>query len=540
MGILDAISGQPAQPSVLGGLDPQMLASLQAGRQQIMADTTPPPASAPPQAPVYAPRNHIGDVLDSLFTDGAFRKSSEREYARQAANYQIANMQRFAQTLPPDEQRKFLADPQGYMANQNAIGLEQAKPIVATAEQRVAIPAGAHAGIVSPEPGKIQVDQASGRPYNDATGAAGPSLGGAYDANGLSTRTGVQVPVITPQKIGPAETLGYTAPPIGGAPAASAAPPMSFPPPGVVKSMLPGVTITSGLRSPAHNAAVGGVPNSYHLDGQAYDLIPAPGQSMEQLAAAVQKQFPGLKVLNEGTHVHIQPMAANRPAVPSELHGKTVAPPVFNPATNQFEQIGPDGKVAAVGSPPFSPEKLRDTVLQHEDYKQASASLAAYNAMKANADTMTGPSAYSMLDTFARAINPGAVARSGTIDAIKESLGPFNKLGGTLDSLQSMGNLTPKVKQQLLDSVYGFVKAHHSQAAALNKANVDIAQRLKMDPRNVTAPLEPMPEPYRIGSERASQGAPPPQRDQIVVANGRKFKFMGGDPHKQTSWQEIR
>src|SRR5215469_230808 len=39
-----------------------------------------------------------------------------------------------------------------------------------------------------------------------------------------------------------------------------------------------GLRISSGQRSVAHNAAVGGAPDSYHLTGQAYDLTGRPDQ----------------------------------------------------------------------------------------------------------------------------------------------------------------------------------------------------------------------------------------------------------------------
>lgn len=38
-----------------------------------------------------------------------------------------------------------------------------------------------------------------------------------------------------------------------------------------------GLTITSLYRSPAHNAAIGGAPGSYHTKGLAVDLVPSNG-----------------------------------------------------------------------------------------------------------------------------------------------------------------------------------------------------------------------------------------------------------------------
>lgn len=49
------------------------------------------------------------------------------------------------------------------------------------------------------------------------------------------------------------------------------------------------IIVSSGYRSPALNAAVGGVANSQHTTGQAADLVPASGGSLEGLfRAAVQ------------------------------------------------------------------------------------------------------------------------------------------------------------------------------------------------------------------------------------------------------------
>lgn len=64
------------------------------------------------------------------------------------------------------------------------------------------------------------------------------------------------------------------------------------------------VTVTSGKRSPQHNALVGGVPNSDHLTDRARDFIPQ-GMSMADAAAKAKQSGKFTKVLNEGDHVHV-------------------------------------------------------------------------------------------------------------------------------------------------------------------------------------------------------------------------------------------
>lgn len=70
-----------------------------------------------------------------------------------------------------------------------------------------------------------------------------------------------------------------------------------------LKSLVPGAVISSGLRSAEHNKAVGGVDNSNHLTGQAADVVPPPGMSMEQLDASLKSQ--GFHTINEKDHVHV-------------------------------------------------------------------------------------------------------------------------------------------------------------------------------------------------------------------------------------------
>ena len=64
------------------------------------------------------------------------------------------------------------------------------------------------------------------------------------------------------------------------------------------------VTVTSTYRTPAHNAAVGGVATSYHLKGEAADFVPQ-GMTTAQAAAKLKATGQFVEVIDEGDHVHI-------------------------------------------------------------------------------------------------------------------------------------------------------------------------------------------------------------------------------------------
>lgn len=82
---------------------------------------------------------------------------------------------------------------------------------------------------------------------------------------------------------------------------------------GFAPNGMAGERVTSTYRTPEHNRRVGGVPNSFHTrrdargNPLARDSVPPPGMSMSAYAAELRRLNPGLEVINEGDHVHIEP-----------------------------------------------------------------------------------------------------------------------------------------------------------------------------------------------------------------------------------------
>jgi len=85
--------------------------------------------------------------------------------------------------------------------------------------------------------------------------------------------------------------------------------PASFP--FEIPQTLQNGVMTSGRRTPEGNAAVGGVPNSWHLTGDAVDYS---GPNLGALLEEARSKFPGAKsFIHKGNHVHVQQRGLNAP-----------------------------------------------------------------------------------------------------------------------------------------------------------------------------------------------------------------------------------
>lgn len=82
---------------------------------------------------------------------------------------------------------------------------------------------------------------------------------------------------------------------------------------------------TSGWRSASRNAAVNGVPNSYHLTGEAGDFVPVDGKYPANEREAINNIVSryGYKVITHdagsGMHYHIEPISRTSKKMPSGL-----------------------------------------------------------------------------------------------------------------------------------------------------------------------------------------------------------------------------
>ena len=185
--------------------------------------------------------------------------------------------------------------------------------------------------------------------------------------HGDPTGQGAQPPQAPPMTPPAAAPPGQSSQPM----APPQRPPAPFPSQQQFMGAVPGAQVTSGMRTPARNAQVGGVPNSYHLQGQAYDLRPPPGMTTAQYARQLQAKFPGIKVLDERTHVHVQPMAPNRP--PQE-GGQAPMPqpaaqqPAPTPQPPAQQQSGPVGGMSQMD---FSPQGMLQ--MKHQIFKGIAA-----------------------------------------------------------------------------------------------------------------------------------------------------------------------
>lgn len=310
-----------------------------------------------------------------------------------------------------------------------------------------------------------------------------------------------------------------------------------------------GAKITSGKRTPERNAAVGGAANSYHLKGNAYDIVPPPGMSMADLEKRLRNSGADFaELINEGDHIHI---AWNDRAAPSGARvvadGGPAAPkPTARPATaeekavygipeNVPAQMKPDGSVDVITLPKGTADAekaaqgLQMQVLKAQDIIQTVKSAkgkvngATAGFIGGNTDRIAGTPAYNL-------------ARE--IDTIKANLG-FQELAAMRAASPTGGALGAIAVQELvaLQSTVASLDTGQSPAQlrdSLDKIEHHYSRWIK------TVKDQAQPEP-RTQAPAAPRAATPVKANVPAVGEVRRgYRFKGGNPANPASWVKVQ
>lgn len=125
-------------------------------------------------------------------------------------------------------------------------------------------------------------------------------------------------------------------------------------------------TITSMYRTVAHNRAVGGVPNSYHLLGRAIDVVRRPGITHRAIDAALRAAgFSLIESLDEHDHSHFafgQVTAASRITGGPQLSAPSPPPPprlLADEHGTLWSDLGPKAHLIGEAKPHVRAQKTK-------------------------------------------------------------------------------------------------------------------------------------------------------------------------------------
>lgn len=161
----------------------------------------------------------------------------------------------------------------------------------------------------------------------------------------------------------------------------------------LAKLNVPGVTMTSGYRSPEHNAKVGGKPNSQHMHGTAGDFV-VPDDMKDSFIERARAA--GLTPIDEGDHIHVQ--AAN---------GSRVMPAPKAQGTSDIER-----RVAIAQSMGASEEDIRRMVVGAPANKPTAAGAASAKVPQLNAVDR----GIERIDAALKGLEGNKIAGTGPID----------------------------------------------------------------------------------------------------------------------------
>jgi len=304
-----------------------------------------------------------------------------------------------------------------------------------------------------------------------------------------------------------------------------------------------GARITSGRRSPEKNAAVGGAPNSYHLKGKAYDIVPPPGMSMADLEERLRNSGADFaELINEGDHIHVAwndrtpgggrvvadggPAPAKPTARPATAEEKAV----YGIPANVPAQMKPDGSVDVITLPKGTADAEKAAqanelqILKAQDIistvKSAKSKVGATTAgfIGGNIGEIKGTPAYNL-------------ARE--IDTIKANLG-FQELAAMRAASPTGGALGAIAVQELVALQATVASLDTGQTPAQLKNSLD---KIEQHYSRWIDTVEGRTPAGAAAAPRRQAVTTQPRSSAPAVGEIRKgFRFRGGNPADPKSW----
>lgn len=292
----------------------------------------------------------------------------------------------------------------------------------------------------------------------------------------------------------------------------------------VIQTLIPGARFTSGLRTTDQNRSAGGAPNSFHLRGQAVDIAPPAGVSLQDFRRQLESQGVAVKeLLDEGDHWHIA------------WEGGSAAP---NIGRGEPVRRGDGVRVVASGAdrgptPAQARAEARDARMTDRQSRQDSRALRReFEALPDVKDYRTVESAFRQVErlsqnsgnpaddvaltfSFMKMLDPGSVVREGEYALVGRAQGLTGRALVALQRIDSGEALTPELRADLRETAQRVLEGRRSRYDALVNQYRGYAEEDGFDPNRI------VPDQPRAQDGPRVRFEPSPQQRQWYQQYGR-------------------
>jgi hypothetical protein len=175
--------------------------------------------------------------------------------------------------------------------------------------------------------------------------------------------------------------------------------------------------------------------------------------------------------------------------------------------------------------------KLRgdfEGIQQVKDYRKARAVFAsAVDALNTN----SAAADLNLVYAFATMMDPGSVVREGEMGMVKATQSASDQVKALVAMVSGGQRISPEARRALVDQMASRFEGYKAAHDELATRYGDIAKRGGYLPEDVVIP---MPE---VKYERTPAGKSGPPKPGDVVDG---WRFNGGDPSKQSSWEKAQ